>query len=92
LNTSSSWRWIRHFLGACGAFVDGCTFGVASGLIYAAEALLFYVGAVLIARGTYTYLQMVEVLNLVVFTVSIGLQLMALSTFSSSFFITSYSY
>jgi ATP-binding cassette subfamily B (MDR/TAP) protein 1 len=63
--------------------VEGCTFGVASGLIYAAEALLFYVGAVLIARGTYMYLQMVDVLNLVVFTVSIGSQLMAFSTFSS---------
>jgi hypothetical protein len=69
--------------GVRGAFVEGCTFGVASGLIYAAEALLFYVGAVLIVRGTYTYLQMVEVLNLVVFTVSIGSQLMAFSTFSS---------
>jgi len=42
-----------------------------------AEALLFFVGAVLIARGLYTYLQMVEVLNLVVFSVTIGSQLMA---------------
>jgi hypothetical protein len=66
-----------------GAFVEGCIFGVASGLIYTAEALLFYVGAILIARGTYMYLQMVEVLNLVVFTVSIGSQLMAFSKFSS---------
>ncbi|KAF8625845.1 hypothetical protein AX17_006741 [Amanita inopinata Kibby_2008] len=63
--------------GLKGAMVEGCTYGVASGLIYFAEALLFYVGAVLIARGTYTYLQMVEVLNLVVFSVSIGSQLMA---------------
>ena len=70
--------------GVRGALVEGCTFGVASGLIYAAEALLFYVGAVLIARGTYTYLQMVEVLNLVVFSVSIGSQLMAFSKFPSS--------
>lgn len=46
--------------------LEGCTYGVASGLIYLAQALLFYVGAVLIARGLYTYLQMVEVLNLVV--------------------------
>ena len=68
--------------GVRGAFVEGCTYGVASALIYLSEALLFYVGAVLIARGTYTYLQMVEVLNLVVFTVSIGSQLMA---FSESF-------
>jgi ATP-binding cassette subfamily B (MDR/TAP) protein 1 len=69
--------------GVRGAFVEGCTYGVASGLIYLAEALLFYVGAVLIARGTYTYLQMIEVLNLVVFTVTIGSQLMAFSMFSS---------
>ncbi|KAL0960324.1 hypothetical protein HGRIS_011948 [Hohenbuehelia grisea] len=62
------------------AFVEGCTYGLASALIYLAEALLFYVGAVLIANGTYTYLQMVKVvkvLNLVVFSVTFGLQLMA---------------
>src|SRR5687767_7988862 len=69
--------------GVKGAFVEGCTYGVASGLIYLAEALLFYVGAVLISRGTYTYLQMVEVLNLVVFTVTIGSQLMAFSKSTS---------
>ncbi|KAF8957788.1 P-loop containing nucleoside triphosphate hydrolase protein [Flammula alnicola] len=63
--------------GVRGAFVEGCTYGVASGLIYLAEALLFYVGALLIAHGLYTYLQMVEVLNLVVFSVTIGSQLMA---------------
>ncbi|KAF8996595.1 P-loop containing nucleoside triphosphate hydrolase protein [Cyathus striatus] len=63
--------------GVRGAFVEGCTYGVASGLIYFSEALLFYVGAVLIVKGTYTYLQMVEVLDLVVFSVTIGSQLMA---------------
>ncbi|KAK2466561.1 hypothetical protein APHAL10511_001423 [Amanita phalloides] len=63
--------------GIRGAMIEGCTLGIASGLIYLAEALLFYVGAVLVAKGTYTYLQMVEVLNLVVFSVSIGSQLMA---------------
>jgi ATP-binding cassette subfamily B (MDR/TAP) protein 1 len=66
--------------GVRGAFVEGCTYGVASGLIYLAEALLFYIGAVLIANGLYTYLQMVQVLNLVVFSVTIGSQLMAFST------------
>ncbi|KAI0298345.1 P-loop containing nucleoside triphosphate hydrolase protein [Multifurca ochricompacta] len=63
--------------GVRGAFVEGCTYGVASSLIYLSEALLFYAGAVLVSQGTYTYLQMVQVLNLVVFTVSIGSQLMA---------------
>ncbi|KAI0698978.1 P-loop containing nucleoside triphosphate hydrolase protein [Cerioporus squamosus] len=63
--------------GVRGAFVEGCTYGVASALIYLAEALLFYVGAVLIAKGTYSYLQMIQTLQLVVFSVSIGSQLMA---------------
>ena len=70
--------------GVRGAFVEGCTYGVASALIYLAEALLFYVGAVLIANGTYSYLQMIQTLHLVVFSVSIGSQLMA---FSESFCI-----
>ena len=65
--------------GLRGAMVEGCAQGVASGLIYLAEALLFYVGAVLVANGSYTYLRMVEVLNLVVFSVTIGSQLMAFS-------------
>jgi ATP-binding cassette, subfamily B (MDR/TAP), member 1 len=72
-------------IGVRGAFVEGCSFGVASSLIYLAEALLFYVGAILIANGTYTYLRMVETLNLVVFTVSIGSQLMAFSTYKPRF-------
>ena len=63
--------------GVRGAFVEGCSYGVASALIYLAEALLFYVGAVLIANGTYSYLQMIQTLQLVVFSVSIGSQLMA---------------
>jgi ATP-binding cassette subfamily B (MDR/TAP) protein 1 len=70
--------------GVRGAFVEGCTYGVASSLIYLSEALLFYAGAVLVSNGTYSYLQMVQVLNLVVFSVSIGSQLMAFSKFSSS--------
>lgn len=63
--------------GVRGAFVEGCTHGVASALIYLSEAVLFYVGAVLVANGTYGYLRMVQVLNLVVFTVTIGSQLMS---------------
>jgi ATP-binding cassette, subfamily B (MDR/TAP), member 1 len=74
--------------GLLGAFIEGCTYGVASALIYLAEALLFYIGAVFITRGTYMYLQMVEALNLVVFTVTIGSQLMA---FSESIFFSSFS-
>ena len=67
--------------GIRGAFVEGLTLGLSSGLIYFAEAIIFYVGAVLLANGTYNYLQLLQVLNLVVFTVSIGAQLMAFSTY-----------
>ena len=73
--------------GVRGAFVEGCTYGVASGLIYLAEALLFYVRAVLIPRGLYTYLQMVEVLNLVVFSITIGPQLMGFSEYLPCIFL-----
>lgn len=66
--------------GVRGAYVEGCTYGVVNGLIYFGEALLFYVGAILIASGTYTYLQMVKFFNLVVFSVAIGLQLMSTGT------------
>ena len=60
-----------------------------SALIYLAGALLFYVGAILVANGTYTYLQLVlvQILNLVVFTVTIYSQLMALSSFSVPSFL-----
>ena len=75
--------------GVQGAFVEGCSYGVASALIYLSEALLFYVGAVLIANGTYSYLQMIQTLQLVVFSVSIGSQLMAFSASSLLFFIVS---
>jgi ATP-binding cassette subfamily B (MDR/TAP) protein 1 len=74
--------------GVKGAFVEGTGFGVASGMIYFAEAGLFYVGAVLMQKGVFGYLRMVEVLNLVVFSVSIGAQLMAFSEFLSSFLLS----
>jgi ATP-binding cassette subfamily B (MDR/TAP) protein 1 len=67
-------------VGVQGAFIGGSVYSIANALIYLAEALLFYVGAVLLSRGTYSYLQMVEVLNLVIFTVTIGSQLIASST------------
>lgn len=72
--------------GVRGAWVEGGTHGVASGLIYVAEALIFYVGAVMVAKGRYSYLQMVEVLNLIVFSVSLGSQLMSFSMCSFTCF------
>jgi ATP-binding cassette, subfamily B (MDR/TAP), member 1 len=62
--------------GVRGAWIEGSTNSVANAMIYLAEALLFYVGAMLIASGTYSYLQMVEVLNLVVFSVTLSSQLL----------------
>ena len=69
--------------GVRGAFVDGCTFGVANAVIYLSEALLFFVGALFMANGIYSYAQMLQVLNLVVFTVTIASQLLAFGTCSS---------
>ena len=51
-----------------------------SSLIYFSEAVLFYVGAAFIARGTYSYTQMVEVLSLIVFTISPSPQLIGFSS------------
>ncbi|KAG8877670.1 hypothetical protein FRB97_003197 [Tulasnella sp. 331] len=62
--------------GVHGAFVAGGGYGVANGLVYLAQAVIFYVGAVMLSNGTYSYLKMLTVLNLVVFTMSIAAQLM----------------
>lgn len=67
-------------VGVRGGFVEGCTHGVASSLIYLSEAVLFYAGAMLVSKGTYSYMQMVQVFNLVAFTVSISSQLITFST------------
>jgi ATP-binding cassette subfamily B (MDR/TAP) protein 1 len=68
--------------GVHGAFAAGLGYGVSQALIYLTQALLFWVGAKFIANGTYTYLRLVEVLDLLIFSVSIGGQLM---TFGESF-------
>ena len=46
---------------------------------YLAEVLPFYFGAVFITRGLYMHSRMAEVLNLVVFSVTIGSQRMGFS-------------
>ena len=53
---------------------------------YGFPALLFYVGAMLVANGTYTYLQMVQVLNLLISSVSIAAQMMVFGGWSSSIY------
>ncbi|CAE6384177.1 unnamed protein product [Rhizoctonia solani] len=63
--------------GVQGAFITGCGFGIVNALIYVAEAALFYVGAVLMARQGYSYLKMLQALNLVVFSVTIAAQLLS---------------
>jgi ATP-binding cassette, subfamily B (MDR/TAP), member 1 len=64
--------------------MQGCTFAVASDLIYVARArtaVLTYVGTVLIATWHLhlIYLRMAEVLNLVAFMISLRSQHMAFS-------------
>ncbi|KAB5590231.1 Multidrug resistance protein 2 [Ceratobasidium theobromae] len=63
--------------GVQGAFITGCGFGIVNALIYIAEAALFFVGAVLMAREGYSYLRMLQALNLVVFSVTIAAQLLS---------------
>ncbi|KAG9128568.1 hypothetical protein FRC07_000001 [Ceratobasidium sp. 392] len=63
--------------GVKGAFITGCGFGIVNALIYIAEAALFYVGAVLMAKQGYSYLRMLQALNLVVFSVTIAAQLLS---------------
>ncbi|KAF8975662.1 P-loop containing nucleoside triphosphate hydrolase protein [Cyathus striatus] len=71
---------ISNVRGICTMAFDSifeAQFDAAAEKALSTEALLFYISTVLIAKGTYTYLQMVEVLNLVIFSVTIGSQLMA---------------
>ena len=67
-------------IGIRGGFVEGCTVGIASSLIYVSEAVLFYVCATLVSNGTYSYSQTVQVFDLLAFTISFSSQLMASST------------
>lgn len=68
-----------HKSGIKSALIEGCTNGLASGLIYLAEAVLFIIGAILVSHSVTTFLQMLEALNLIVFSVTIGSQLMSFS-------------
>ena len=61
--------------------MEGCAHGVANAPIYLSKAVLFYVGDALVVNDTYEYLRMVQVLNLLAFTVTIGSQLMSFSTY-----------
>ncbi|KIM24333.1 hypothetical protein M408DRAFT_27162 [Serendipita vermifera MAFF 305830] len=60
--------------GVDGGFVDGMAFGIANAVIYLAQGLIYYVGAVFIVQGIYSFLQMIEVLNLVAFSLVIAAQ------------------
>lgn len=57
--------------------LSGFGFGLGEGLTYLCEALLFYVGAVLIVRGTYDFERMVVVFNLFIFAVTFAGSTMA---------------
>ncbi|KAG8950795.1 hypothetical protein FRC03_012739 [Tulasnella sp. 419] len=63
--------------GVSGAMIAGTGYGVGNAMVYFSQAVLYYFGAVFMAKGTYSYLQLLEILNLVVFSVSIAAQMMA---------------
>ncbi|GAA95096.1 hypothetical protein E5Q_01751 [Mixia osmundae IAM 14324] len=52
-------------------------YGIANGMTYIAEGLMFYVGAVLIVRQNYTFPQMVQIFTLIVFAVTFAAQIMS---------------
>jgi ATP-binding cassette subfamily B (MDR/TAP) protein 1 len=57
--------------------LSGFAFGLGEAITYLAEALIFYVGAVLITKGTYDFQKMVITFNLIIFAVTFGSQMMA---------------
>lgn len=57
--------------------VSGFGFGLGEGLTYAAEALMYYVGARLIISGTYDFERMVITFNLIIFAITFAGQVMA---------------
>lgn len=63
--------------GRRGAALSGFGFGLGEALTYLAEALMYYVGAVLIIEGTYDFEKMLIVFNLIIFAVTFAAQTMA---------------
>ncbi|KAE8250579.1 hypothetical protein A4X13_0g4590 [Tilletia indica] len=57
--------------------IVGIGVGLAEALTYLAEAVLFYVGTILIVNGHYTFERMIVVFNLMVFAVTFSSQMLA---------------
>lgn len=55
----------------------GLGFGLGEAMTYISEALMFYVGAVLIVRGLYDFEKMVVVFNLIIFAVTFAGEILA---------------
>ncbi|CAO1638675.1 unnamed protein product [Sympodiomycopsis kandeliae] len=55
----------------------GFGFGLGESMTYLSEALMFYVGAVLIIKGIYTFEKMVIVFNLIIFAVTFAGEILA---------------
>lgn len=66
--------------GTSGAFVDGMGYGIINSLIYLAQGLIYFVGARFMVMGIYSFLQMIEVLNLVAFSLAIAAQMLEFSS------------
>ncbi|EJU01500.1 P-loop containing nucleoside triphosphate hydrolase protein [Dacryopinax primogenitus] len=58
------------------AWLVGCAFGLLNALIFISEAVLFLVAAKLVSVGLYTYGSMVQVMTLVVFSITNGAQVL----------------
>ncbi|CED83054.1 Multidrug/pheromone exporter, ABC superfamily [Phaffia rhodozyma] len=63
--------------GLKGAWIQGVGNGLMNGLVYFVEALLFYVIAVFMCDGSYTYATALRVFSLVVFSLTFGAQMLS---------------
>ena len=63
--------------------LNGLAYATAACVPCIAEALMFYVGAVLVANGRYSFEQMLQTFSLMIFSVSFGAQLLSYSACSS---------
>ena len=69
-------KWVQHH-GIRSAPFSGFGYGLKDACTYLAEALLYYVGAVLLIKGKLTLEGMMIVLNLILFAVTFAAQILA---------------
>lgn len=59
------------------AFYEGTAYSIGQGMNTLAQGLILYIGALLINSGRYEFGQMMQVLSLVLFSITFGAQVMS---------------